>query len=300
MGEGPCPICGAAAEHHHHVITQEQLDEYSQACRVEAEKISVRQTDLNNTMDQLRAERDALLVQRGGIEEERLKVAKQLKAVLEPGIGELNQSLESLVEQRQDMEQLLGLFEQVRRLDQLEESFKPPRRKRGEKSTASAVLPAEAFEEFAKAAERLLRSWSFPELNRVVFDTKAEDLVISNKARGDNGKGYRAVTYAAFVIATLLEAQRKELPHPGFIVLDSPLVTYREPNEHIGEGVKNDFYRSLAALKDVQVIVLENIEPPEELRASIGFTGFTKNFAIGRYGLLPPLPPSQVDQTPKS
>jgi hypothetical protein len=42
-----------------------------------------------------------------------------------------------------------------------------------------------------------------PELDRVVFDTNAEDIVISGKARKDNGKGYRAITYAAFVIATL-------------------------------------------------------------------------------------------------
>jgi hypothetical protein len=127
-----------------------------------------------------------------------------------------------------------------------------------------------------------------------VFDTTAEDIVLSGKARSDNGKGYRAITYAAFMIALLQETERKELPHPGFVILDSPLVTYREPEEHIGEGVKFAFYRNLAAiLKDAQVIILENEEPPEELKTTISFTGFTKNRTVGRYGLFPPIPADQ-------
>jgi len=40
------------------------------------------------------------------------------------------------------------------------------------------------------------------------------------------------------MIALLQETNRKNLPHPGFIILDSPLVTYREPEEHMGEGVQ--------------------------------------------------------------
>jgi hypothetical protein len=67
-------------------------------------------------------------------------------------------------------------------------------------------------------------------------------------------------------------------------------VTYREPEEHMGEGVKNAFYRSLAATAaPAQVIILENEEPPEELKRDIAFTGFTKNRSVGRYGLYPPL-----------
>lgn len=136
-----------------------------------------------------------------------------------------------------------------------------------------------------------LRAWSFPELDRVVYDTKTEDIVISAKPRKDNGKGYRAITYAAFMIGVLQETNRKHLPHPGFVLLDSPLVTYREPDEHIGEGVKYAFYRQLASiLSDAQVIILENEEPPEDLKGAIAFTAFTKNRTVGRYGLFPPLP----------
>ena len=93
------------------------------------------------------------------------------------------------------------------------------------------------------------------------------------------------------MIGLLLEVKRKQLPHPGFVLLDSPLVTYREPDEHMGEGVKWAFYRTLAgSMGSAQVIVLENEEPPAEIKQNISFTGFTKSETVGRYGLFPPLP----------
>jgi hypothetical protein len=117
---------------------------------------------------------------------------------------------------------------------------------------------------------------------RFGYDTEGEDIVISGKARKDDGKGYRAITYAAFMVGVLRQANQKHRRHPGFIVMDSPLVTYREPDENMGDG---------------QVIVLENEEPPEDLRNSIAYTAFTKNRNTGRYGLFPPLLPTEQPVT---
>ena len=63
--------------------------------------------------------------------------------------------------------------------------------------------------------------------------------------------------------------------YQGPSLLDSPLVTYKEPTEHIGEGVKFAFYRNLAnGIKTGQVIVLENEEPPNDLKETISFSEF--------------------------
>ena len=43
------------------------------------------------------------------------------------------------------------------------------------------------------------------------------------------------------MIGVLHETNRNQLSHPGFVLMDSPLVTYREPDEHIGEGVEDAF-----------------------------------------------------------
>ncbi len=230
-------------------------------------------------MAELQQERKELQATWSALELDRQATAKSLKAILEPSIANVDDGLSALVAQRSAVAGAISLFDELGRLDQIAQQLEPP--------------PLQ-YVEFAKAVEQVLKAWSFPELDGVAFDTTTEDIVISGKARKDNGKGYRAITYAAFVVAVLQETQRKNLAHPGFVVLDSPLVTYREPEEHMGEGVKNAFYRNLAAMiAPAQVIVLESEDPPEDLKSQISFEAFTKNRKAGRYGLFPPLPPEK-------
>jgi hypothetical protein len=289
--EGPCPICGAEPIHQQHGITQEQLDNFTTACSAEAEKIQTRQADLAGTMSRLTSERDNLQTELTTIAKQRAETAQSFKDILGPSITDIDGDLTDLGEQRAAIGATLALYEQLHRLDEIEQQGMQAQTPRSKKDKAFAPLPPSAYDEFARAVQELLKVWSFPELDRVVYDTRAEDIVVSGKARKDNGKGYRAITYAAFMIGILLETRRKNLAHPGFVLMDSPLVTYREPDEHIGAGVKNAFYRNLATnLGSAQVIVLENEEPPEELKTSIAYTAFTKNRDLGRYGLFPPLP----------
>lgn len=290
--EGPCPICGADPQHHQqHGITPEQLESFTAACQAEAEKIQVRRADLSGTITTLAAERDELQAALAQIGKDRAQTAQSFKDILGPSITNTDGNLSGLSEQRSEIAGVLALYEQLHRLEAIEQVV-PASTPKTKGENAFATLPPNAYEPFATTVENILREWSFPELDRVVFDTEAEDIVISGKARKDNGKGYRAITYAAFMIGVLQETKRRNLPHPGFVLMDSPLVTYREPDEHMGEGVKDAFYRNLATtLGDAQVIILENEEPPAQITKQIAFTGFTKNRAIGRYGLFPALPP---------
>jgi hypothetical protein len=290
--ERPCPVCGADPQYHReHGITPEQLDDFTAACQAEAEKIQLRQADLRSTIAQLNTERDEL---KGGLDEigrRRTQTAEAFNSILGPSITTIGGDLSGLSERRSEIASRLSLYEQLRRLDEIDRP--PETAPRVNKEKGFATLPPSAYDEFAMAVQELLRAWSFPELGRVVYDTATEDIVISGKARKDNGKGYRAITYAAFMVGVLLETKRKELSHPGFIILDSPLVTYREPDEHMGEGVKFAFYRNLAMnLGDAQVIVLENEHPPADIEQGICLTQFTKNQTVGRYGLFPPLTPT--------
>lgn len=82
-----------------------------------------------------------------------------------------------------------------------------------------------------------------------------------------------------------------ELPHPGIVVLDSPLVTYKRRDftagEEISEDVTSAFYEALAKLPaGKQVIVLENNDPPTALHSQINYTHFSRS-ATGRYGFYP-------------
>jgi hypothetical protein len=86
--------------------------------------------------------------------------------------------------------------------------------------------------------------------------------------------------------------RERELPHPGFVVLDSPLLAYWKPegkdDDLSGTDLKERFYGYLLGLsKDNQVIIIENEHPPQFVFDKSAVTVFTKNPHEGRYGFFP-------------
>ena len=101
----------------------------------------------------------------------------------------------------------------------------------------------------------------------------------------------RAITHSAFTVALLEFTLAKDLPHPGFVVLDTPLLAYREP-EHDEDDlsttdIRDRFYEYLSKHDDRQVIILENATPSQSAIDRSQTSFFTKNEHIGRYGFFP-------------
>jgi len=85
-----------------------------------------------------------------------------------------------------------------------------------------------------------------------------------------------------------------DLPHPGFVVIDSPLTTYRrndqtpeEKSEDVPIDIQNEFFENLSFEKDKQIIVLENKEPEESLKEKINYVHFTGVEKVNRKGFYP-------------
>jgi hypothetical protein len=145
---------------------------------------------------------------------------------------------------------------------------------------------------FFELVEKTLKSWAFPGSDRVHFDLQVKDLVISGKARTSYGKGLRAITQAAFSISLLEFCASKDKPHPGFVILDSPLLSYKEPesadDDLSATNLNGNFYRYLLQLKsDRQVIVVENTDPPSDVELGDRVEHFSGMEGEGRFGLFP-------------
>ncbi|MGH1555850.1 hypothetical protein ACRAWF_40525 [Streptomyces sp. L7] len=63
-----------------------------------------------------------------------------------------------------------------------------------------------------------------------IRDRLAEHQGAGGTARAGRGRGMRALLHAAFSIALARYCLDGRLPHLGFLVLDSPLVTYKGPD----------------------------------------------------------------------
>lgn len=286
-----CPICGSNSEHHDatHRSSGFSSEEIARASDSEARKLRVLRGDLEKTLADTQGEVTVLQEQRVGLARETAALDHKLKTSLQPAVREL-------LERRQDLQDrhslivratdLNGRIEEMRAL--LKELGETKKKDGG--TTAKSIVTVDLVEDFCLEVEGLLRSWEFPNLTRVTYSDEDQDLVISGQRRGSHGKGVRAITHAAFTIALLKYCRAKQKPHPGLVVIDSPLVVYSQPEPEektFPVDVKDNFYRTLATgFMDEQIIVLENDLPPEDLADKINLIKFTGS-ATGRWGFIP-------------
>jgi hypothetical protein len=155
----------------------------------------------------------------------------------------------------------------------------------------------EELRELMQEISNILVRWDFPNGEQVSYDKENRDISIGGKPRGHFGKGFRAICFSAFIIGLLNYLYEKNR-HTGFLILDSPLTTYKQRDEVVtGEENEQDFiannliyafYRDLCDFyNDKQIIVLDNQEPNEDLCNNMNYIHFSKNENIGRYGFFP-------------
>ena len=145
---------------------------------------------------------------------------------------------------------------------------------------------------FSREVEALLKAWHFPGLDRVSFSEDDQDVVISSRARRSHGKGVRAITRAAFNLALLRLCVEEERPFPNFVLIDSPLLVYEQPDADestFSQDVKGHFWESVkTSFADVQIIVIENVGqlPSDGELSDANVTRFTGS-DHGRRGFVP-------------
>jgi hypothetical protein len=291
MSEERCPVCGATAEHqeHEHQKAEAAPEEIAQACLAEAGKIILLITDLHLT----RANNDREISQLEDFSmqaRERIRiVTTQLTELLKPRVEIALLRLRESQTNRDAYRRALELNGRVNELQGLLAALGLANLSKGAELESTQVRSDEA-EAFCKEVEILLRAWHFPDLDRVTFRESDQDIVISGRTRASHGKGVRAIAHAAFNLALLKSCLKSEMPHPGIVLIDSPLVVYREPDTDEGgfsHDVKDAFYRSIAEdFRASQVIIFENEDPPLDLGSDANIIRFT-GAPHGRQGFIP-------------
>lgn len=291
MNEERCPVCGATAEHqdHEHQKADAAPEDVAQSCLAEAAKIRLLISDLHQT----RSDNDREIARLEGLSleaKERVRtVATQLAEMLKPRVEVALLRLRESQTRRDTYRRALELHGRVNELQGLLGELGLAAPGKGTELESARVRSDEA-EVFSQEVESLLRAWHFPGLDRVTFSESDQDIVISGRTRASHGKGVRAIAHAAFNLALLKSCLKGEMPHPGFVLIDSPLVVYREPDTEEGgfsHDVKDAFYRSIAEdFRASQVIIFENEDPPSDLGADANIIRFTGAFH-GRQGFIP-------------
>ena len=293
MDKGNCSFCGAPPEAHAEGDRCEgNVERTVSAARAERAKILPRVADLSNTLAELRSEYIRLQKQ-SQTREERLGAAEtQLAEIITPDVSRLRKQYSEFADKSASVRESLSVFETLddfrtrkTSLERQLEASAPP--------TVAQRMPTKSINAFAKTVEAILTEWEFPGGRDVTFDTDKKDLLISGKERQAYGAGLRAVTQAAFTLGLLRYCIENDLPHPGFVVIDSALLTYKEPASTESstvrtQGFKERFFSSVSILaQEAQIIIADNTEPPPNIMADPATIHFTGTLEEGRYGLLP-------------
>lgn len=295
MGAGPCPLCGALPEHHHvDGGSDEDVSAVVAAAGSEIVQIEVLQRELRITVGELQREALAFEARLPPLERRLQKVSAEAEEIAAPELGRMRTSYKDLAEKRGSVQAALSVLQGVQQLEDLRAGLEGGDDGTEASSAIVSAIPVSVAEAFARGVERILGEWHFPGPERVFFDQSAKDLIIAGKPRTSRGKGLRAITHAAFTIGILDHCRKSAAPHPGFVVLDSPLLAYREPegteDDLSGTDLQARFYESLDGWPDDrQVLVVENVRVPEDRPMHGRVTVFTGNRHFGRYGFFPPV-----------
>lgn len=287
----PCPLCGAQPGHQHLVGECDgNLEAIVSAADAESAKIIRLKRELEDTISQLSSEAQSFDRIMPKIRDEFRKVEENIEKI-SPNLAKLRVGYSELVEKRASVRSKLSLFDQLADLRARREELEKETEGEGGQTQAISVLSSSVLDQYARQVEYILKSWNFPEAERVFFDQGNRDLVINGKRRGSRGKGMRAITHAAFTIGLLEFCNIQAKPHPGFVVLDSPLLAYREPegeeDDLTGTDVQEKFYEYLSQWGSRQIIIIENMDPPAAIREFPTTVFFSKNPQQGRYGFFP-------------
>ena len=302
LGHGPCPLCGAAPEHQHQTAECEgDTDTIVAAARAEAAKIELLQVELAETV--LGLKREAVNFDRRlpRLEGDLSSVTEEIQQLISPKLTQARNSFTGISEKRSEVREALTFNQTLQDIEQRRERLLATPEPDKASSVADGDLPSTIAQEFADTVEGILEYWHFPGGTKTFFDPKTRDLVIGGKHRAARGKGLRAITHAAFTIALLAYCRSRLLPHPGFVIVDSPLLAYRAPEglaartsdaddvELAGTNLDTYFYKMLLELPDDrQVIVFENTTPSDPILSRASTQFFSGNIELSPFGFFPP------------
>ncbi len=277
-----CEHCGKTPEK----ICEDLLDveKLAESSQVEIEKIRYKLLELNETRSNLQSQLDiytsksrSLSVDLKSIDNEVDKRAPEIKSI--------DEELSELTEERSLITSDLRLLERInsfyKRLQETEIAPVPKKYK-----SPDFYPEDEAVNNFCRIYKEILNEIKFPGDNEVSFDFATFDVIIDGKPRSLNGKGVRAILHSVFKIALLKHCKESNLYHPGVIILDSPLVTYRDPLKSKHGDLDDDeqklantkvsyhFLKYLNENNIGQFIIVENIDIPDSLTNNIGIDTF--------------------------
>lgn len=301
----PCPMCGALPGDQHQPHELGDLDRQHAAAVAEIAKIQRDMRGLEAALAGIETEQAALNLRIEFIASE-INDREATIARLKPQEANSRRNYQDLAERLAKLEGISDLRSRRAALQVKRDAIAVAKVGRQKADGLMIGIDGPTGHKFAQVVKDVLTAWEYPGIEAVTWDERRQDIAINGRPRSQNGKGVKAVFHSAFAVAVMIYCRTNRLPHPGFVVLDSPLVTYRKPIHYQRHGeLEADekaiastaldvaFYEHLAGLGELgQVYVIENNDPPAKMPGGVKIERFSGESGDGRQGLFPVMPAS--------
>lgn len=278
-----CPFCNGE-------LPKGKEESCMAAAVAEVSKIEAQIKDLRSVQESLAVEMKELTSARSVLVEQRRQIDTRIRAELRPQISELRAHLAdyTLALNQYKAKELIESFSNVLvselRVTEEEESV-----------VVNVNVPHkfnEVFEDKLNAIlKNLLEECNYQNFTGARFDSDDYDVVVNGHLKKSQGKGFRAFLNTILAIAVQICLEEYNNYQPGLLVVDSPILSLKEKEDHIGEEhtsetMKTGLFKYLLSHQDKrQTIIMEN-EIPKLDYSSAHLEEFTKDENRGRYGLI--------------
>ncbi|HJV27859.1 MAG TPA: hypothetical protein VJ673_19415 [Aromatoleum sp.] len=303
LQEVPCPLCeqNIAPPHLHseggHALISGH--EIRRSAAAEAAKIHAYLADLQKAMGSVEQRKDELEQEKSEAYATLSILQEDLTRNLTPQLANTAGHLESLLEHRAERDAERSEFRRWTDLRALQRNLQESLADSAQPKLEWGGLSSLSLGQLCTEIEAVLTEWKWSSSPRVFFDEEEYDIVVDGQPRQSHGKGVRAVLYSAFIIGLIRYCANNGKPHPGVVVIDSPLTSYKKKGAAavsgadgpVSAGVEEGFWHSLNRLpKTLQIIVIENKEPPASVAEEVHYEWFAgENAEVEeRAALIPP------------
>lgn len=289
--EVECPICHSPMK----VNEMEKSDDYYEALATEKIKIEVQLAELDETIKDLSDEIISKKQRISKLENYKEEITDNLNNNLGPIVAEKVKKVQELMDAQERINLITRNEKRINKYNTEISKWQEKIDSTGqEKRKKIEDLPEAYTNELCKEIKFLLQGCDFiGKEGKIKYNNATEDVEVGEKEKASYGKGARAIINSTFLIGIMNYCYKRNLCHPGIVVLDSPLTTYKEKDkkdgddETITKGTKEKFYEMLAEQKNGQIIIFDNEEPSSTVKTKINYLHFLGDSTVGRKGLIP-------------
>lgn len=278
-----CPFCNGE-------LPKEKTESCIDAAIAEVEKIEAQIKDLQSVQDSLVKEIKELSKERKQVVEKRKEIDFMIRAELRPQISQLKEHLA-------DYTLSLNQYKALEMIDAFSDVLISELKVTEDEESDSFKIDIpgkfrDVFEsKLNMELKGLLQECNYLNFTGARFDSSDYDVVVNGHLKKSQGKGFRAFLNTILAIAIQNCLSEYDNYIPGLLVVDSPILSLKEKEDHIGEEHTSDtmkmglFKYLLNNQGTRQTIIIEN-EIPDLDYSGAHIEEFTKDENRGRYGLI--------------